>query len=76
MSVVATWWRVVGPRGVCYKEWSGVYCRDLPGSLDRTAEAWLGRLVERNSSLSQQFKKSSDIFEVAGGLTIVGCLRR
>ena len=76
MSVVATCWKVVGPHGVCYKEWSGVCCCDLSGSSDRTAEAWLGRLVEQNSSLSQQFKKSLDVFEVAGGLTIVGCLRR
>ena len=64
------------PRGVCYREWSGVRCRDLSESSDRTAEAWLGRLVERNSSLSQQSKRSSDVSKVADGLTIVGCLRR
>ena len=53
----------------------GVRCRDLPRSSGRTAEARLGRLVERNSSLSQQSKRSLDVFEVADGLTVVGCLR-
>ena len=64
------------PRGACRGEWSGVCCRDLSESLDRTAEARLGHLMERNSSLSQQSKRSSDVFEVADGLTVVGCLRR
>ena len=62
-------------------ESSGVHCRDLPESggatwsLLRIAEAQLGRLVEWNSSLSQQSKRSSGVSEVADGLTIVGCLR-
>ena len=64
-----------GPHGVCYREWSGIRCRDLSESLGWMAEARLGHLVEQNSSLSQQSKRSSDIFEVADGLTVVGCLR-
>ena len=64
---------MVGPHGVCYGEWSDVRCHDLPGSLGRTAEARLGHLVEQNSSLPQQSKRSSDIFEVADELTVVGC---
>ena len=74
VSIVATCRKVVGPHGVCYGEWSGVRCRDLPESLGWMAEAWLGRLVGRNSSLSQQSKRSSDVFKIADGLTIVGCL--
>ena len=58
---------VVGPREICYGEWSGVRCRDLSGSSGQMAEARLGCLVERNSSLSQQSKSSSDVFEVADG---------
>ena len=73
MSVVVTCRRVVGPHGVCYREWSGVRCRDLSESSGRMAEARLGHLVEWNSSLSQQSKRSSDVFEVADGLTMVGC---
>ena len=75
MSVVATCRRVMGPRGVCYREWSGVRCRNLLESPDRTAEARLGCLTKRNSSLSQQSKRSSDVFKIADGLTVVGCLR-
>ena len=87
-----------GPRGVCYGEWSGVRCRDLPErggatwnlsqrvewgsghyhdlpkSLSLTAEARLGRLMERNGFLSLQSKKSSDVFEIADESTVVGCL--
>ena len=98
VSVVATCQRVVGPRGVCYREWSGVrcrdlpesggatwnllqrvewgsgHCRDLPESSGLTAEARLGRLMERNGSLSQQSRRSSDVSEVADESTIVGCL--
>ena len=59
VSVVATCRRVVGPRGVCYREWSGVRCRDMPESSGWTTEAQLGCLVEWNSSLSQQSKRSS-----------------
>ena len=51
VSIIVTCQRVVGPRGVCYREWSGVRCRDLPESSDRMAEARLGHLVEQNSSL-------------------------
>ena len=76
VSVVMTRRRVVGPHGVCYREWSGVSCCDSPESLGRMAEARLGRLVEWNSSLSQQSKKNSDVFEVADESTVVGCLRR
>ena len=76
MSVVATCQRVVGPRGVCYREWSGVRCHDLSESSGRMAEARLGHLVERNSSKSQQSKRSSDVFEVTDWLTVVGCFRR
>ena len=72
MSVVATCRRVVGPRGVCYREWSGVRCPDLPESSSWMAEARLERLVERNSSLSQQSKRRSNVSEVADGLTVVG----
>ena len=64
-----------GPRGVYYGEWSGVRCRDLPGSLDRMVEARLGCLMEQNSSLSQRSKRSSDVFEVVDRLIVVGCLR-
>ena len=39
-------------------------------------EARLGYLVERNSSLSQQSKRSSNIFEVADESTVVGGLGR
>ena len=77
------------PRGVCYGEWNGVRCRDLPESggatqnplqrveqdssprrglpesSDLSAEARLGCLMERNSSLSHRSRRSSDIFEVA-----------
>ena len=60
----------LGPRGVCYREWSDVRYRDLPKSSGRMTEARLGRLVEQNSSLSQQSEKSSDIFEVADGLLL------
>ena len=75
VSIVVTCQRVVGPCGVCYREWSGVCCRDLLENSGRTTEAQLGRLVEQNSSLSQQSKRSLDVFEVVDGLTIVGCLR-
>ena len=99
VSVVVTCQGVVGPYKICYREWSGIRCRDLPEnggatwsllrrvewgsvhcrdlleSLGLTAEARLGRLMERNGFLSQQSKRSSDVFEVVGGLTIVGCLR-
>ena len=45
--------------------------------LSRLAEEFgLGRLVKRNGSLSQQPKRSSDVFEVADESTVVGCLRR
>ena len=64
VSIVATCQRVVGPHGVCYREWSGVRCRDLSESSGQTAEARLGHLVERNSSLSQQSKRILDVFEV------------
>ena len=74
VSFVATCQRVVKPRGICYREWSGVRCRDLPESSGWTTEARLGRLVERNGSLSQQSKRSSDVSEVADESTVVGCL--
>ena len=76
VSIVATYQRVVGPHGVCYREWSDIRYRDLLESSGRMAEARLGHLVEQNSSLSQQSKRSSDIFEVADGLTVIGCLKR
>ena len=84
------------PRGVCYREWSGVHYRGLPESggatwnplqrvewgnghyrdllesSDLTAEARLESLMEWNGSLSQQSERSSDVFEVANGLTVVG----
>ena len=76
VSIVATCQIVVGPHGICYREWSDVRCRDLPESSGWTAEARLGYLVERNDSLSQQSKRSSDVLEVADESTVVGCLRR
>ena len=53
---------------------SGHY-RDLPESSGLTVEARLGRLMEWNGSLSLQSKRSSNIFEVADGSIIIGCLR-
>ena len=76
VSVVATCQRVVRPRGIYYREWSDVRCRDLPESSGWTAEARLGCLVEQNGSLSQQSKRNSDVSEVADESTVVGCLRR
>ena len=72
VSVVATCRRVVGPHGVCYREWGGVRCCNLLGSSGWTVEARLGCMVGRNSSLSQQSKRRSDVFEVTDGLTVVG----
>ena len=73
--VVVTCRRVVGPRGVCYREWSSVRCRDLPESSGWTIEVWMGCLRERTGSLSPQSKRGSDVFEVADESTIiVGCL--
>ena len=74
VSVVATYQRVVGPREICYREWSGVRCRDLPESSDRMVEARLGRLMEQTDSLSQQSKRGSDVFEVADESIVVRCL--
>ena len=54
---------------------SGHY-RDLPESSGLSAEARLGCLMEWNGSLSQQSRRSSDIFEVADESTVVGCLGR
>ena len=76
VSVVATCQRVVGPRGICYREWSGVRCRDLSESSDRMGEARLGRLMERTGSLSQQSKRGSDVSEVADESIVIGCLGR
>ena len=57
-------------------EWgSGLY-RGPPESSGLTVEARLGRLMERNGSLSQPSGRSSDIFEVADESTVVGCLGR
>ena len=52
---------------------SGHY-HDLPESLDLSARARLGHLMERNGSLSRRSRRSSDIFEVTDESTIVGCL--
>ena len=65
-----------GPRRVCYREWSGVHYRDLSESLDLSAGAWLRCLMEQNGSLSHRSKRSSDVFEVADGSIVVGCLER
>ena len=46
----------------------------LLGSSDLSAEARLGCLGERNSSLSHRSRRSSDIFEVADEPTVVGSL--
>ena len=76
VSVVVTCQRVVESRGICYREWSGVHYRDLPENSDLTAEARLGCLMEQNGSLSHQSRRSSNVFEVADGSTVVGCLER
>ena len=75
VSAVVTRQRVVGPCRVCYREWSDVRCHDLSESSGRTVQARFGCLVEWNSSLSQQSKKSSDVSKVADGLTVVGSFR-
>ena len=48
VSVIATCQKVVGPREIYYREWSGVHYRDLSESSGQTAEARLGRLMERS----------------------------
>ena len=62
------------PRGVCYGEWSGVRCRDLPESSGWMAEVRMGCLRKRTGSLSQQSKRGSDVSEVADESTVVGFL--
>ena len=74
VSIIVTCQRVVGPCGICYKEWSGVCCRDLPESLGWTAEARLGCLREWTGSLSQQSKRGSDVSEVADESIVIECL--
>ena len=55
-------------------EQSSGHCRDSPESSGLMAEAWLGRLMEWNGSLSQQSRGSLNVFEVADASIIVGCL--
>ena len=52
------------------------HCRDLPESLDLSAEARSGHLTEWNGSLSRRSGRSSDIFEAADESTVIGCFRR
>ena len=76
VTVVVTCQRVVGPCGIYYREWSDVCCCDLSESSGWTAKARLGRLVQWNGSLSQQSKRSSDVFMVADESTVMECFRR
>ena len=57
-------------------EQSSGQCHDLPESLDLSAGARLGHLMERDGSLSHRSGRSSDVFEAANESTVVEYLRR